>query len=354
MKVLTVVGARPQFIKAVVMNREFSNSNKVEEVIAHTGQHFDRNMSEIFFDELDIPKPKYNLEIGGVSHCKMTGRMLEKLEELMLQEKPEVVLVYGDANSTLATALAASKLHVLVLRVEAGLRSFNMNMQEEINRIITDRLSNFLFCPTQAAMGNLVKEDFDNQNAQVLNVGDIMLDASMYHSDKLTADESLSNKTYILCTIHRAENTDNREILKTIVDALNELHKTVAVILPLHPRTKEKLQEYCLDLNVTIINPASYLDMINLVTNSSLLITDSGGLQKEANFFKKKCVTIREQTEWVELIDAGANVLSPAKNQAIVKNGLEMLKKEVDFSTKLYGEGNTGKEIMETILSLNK
>ena len=325
MKILTVVGARPQFVKAAVMSREFSNSNEINEVIVHTGQHFDHNMSAIFFEELSIPKPDHYLAIGGMSHGKMTGRMLEMLEDLMLIEQPDAVLVYGDTNSTLAAALAASKIHIPVMHVEAGLRSFNMRMPEEINRIITDRLSSILFCPTQIAMDNLVNEGYEKDTERIINVGDIMLDASLYYNERLPVDDSLKGKRFVLCTIHRAENTDDPIVLKNIVDSLNEIHQEIEVIIPLHPRTREKLKDFGLNLKVTMISPASYIDMIKLIKSSSLIITDSGGLQKEAYFFKKKCVTIREQTEWVELIDAGANVLSPAQDGQIVIDVLSML-----------------------------
>jgi UDP-GlcNAc3NAcA epimerase len=354
MTIFTVVGARPQFIKAAVMSRVFSKSDNITEIIVHTGQHFDHNMSAVFFEELSIPKPNYNLAIGGMTHGQMTGRMIEKLEELMLQEKPDAVLVYGDTNSTLAAALAASKIHIPVIHIEAGLRSFNMDMPEEINRILTDRLSSLLFCPTELAVSNLKNEGYAVEDKKICNVGDIMYDASLFYAKKRNELASVKSSEYILCTIHRAENTDNPNTLAEIVGALNEISQEIEVVLPLHPRTKAKLTEFGLNLDATIIEPASYMDMIGLIRGSKLIITDSGGLQKEAYFFKKKCVTIREQTEWVELIDVGANVLSPAQKGKIASDVKNMLAKKVDFSIKLYGEGNTGDLILENILQFER
>jgi len=351
MKILTVVGARPQFVKAAVLSRKFKEYN-IDEVIVHTGQHFDVNMSEVFFEELSIPRPNYNLEISSMSHGKMTGRMLEEIEMLIIAEKPDAVLVYGDTNSTLAGSLAAAKLHVQIIHVEAGLRSFNMRMPEEVNRVLTDRLSTLLLCPSQISMNNLKREGFDMKTDRILNVGDIMLDATIFY--KKLAPKSRSIKSnYILCTIHRAENTDDELLLGEIVDSLNKLNEDKTVVVPLHPRTKSKLKEFGLKLNTIIIEPAGYLQMLELIGNSDLVITDSGGLQKEAYFFEKKCVTIRKETEWLELIKLGVNIISSAQDGNIVNDVKSMLARKVDFTSNIYGNGNAGELITKAILTMN-
>lgn len=309
MKILTVVGARPQFVKAAAVSRVFSQRG-IEEVLLHTGQHFDHNMSQVFFDEMQIPTPKYNLDIHGLTHGAMTGRMLEGIESIILQEKPNLVMVYGDTNSTIAGALAAKKLHTRVAHVEAGLRSFNMRMPEEINRILTDRISDWLFCPTENAVENLRNEGFENIPASVLNVGDVMHDAALFYSkvsqQKSTITTTLElNNSFVIATIHRQENTDSIERLSQIIDGLNLLNKELQVIVPLHPRTREYINKTSIAPEFTIIDPVGYFDMIELLKRCSLVITDSGGLQKEAYFFKKPCVTLRNETEWVELLDNG-------------------------------------------------
>lgn len=325
MKIVTILGARPQFIKAGSVSREIvkqaSSGVDIQEVIVHTGQHYDTNMSDIFFEEMQIPKPDYFLGIGGKTHGAMTGQMIEKIEEILVQEKPDWVMVYGDTNSTLAGALAASKLHIKIAHIEAGLRSFNMRMPEEVNRILTDRVSRILFCPTQAAMDNLQAEAIDqwNTGAQAVLAGDVMLDGAIFYKDLAQKPSDLDiNADFILCTIHRAENTDDTQRLGNIIDALNEVAKEKQVILPLHPRTKKILEQSRLDTsNLTIIDPVGYLNMVWLISNCSLVMTDSGGLQKEAYFFKKPCVTLRDETEWIELVQASANVLVGA--QSLVK-----------------------------------
>ena len=295
MKILTVLGARPQFIKAGPVSREIRRRQKegenIQEVIVHTGQHYDRNMSDAFFEELRLPKPDYYLGVGGKSHGRMTGEMIAKLEEVMMKEKPDVVLVYGDTNSTLAGAIAASKLHIPIAHVEAGLRSFNMKMPEEINRVLTDRVSKWLFCPTDAAVKNLKREGFphklENGNYQVIKkVGDVMYDAVLFYKNLSRKPVGVNfNRDFILCTVHRAENTDNPQRLKSIFEALEEVGKDMQVILPIHPRTKKKMREYNISVkNITLIQPVGYLEMIWLVSNCKLVITDSGGLQKEAYF----------------------------------------------------------------------
>lgn len=349
MKVITIVGARPQFVKAAVVSRAFQKLG-IEEKIIHTGQHFDANMSEVFFEEMQIPKPAFNLDIHGVGHGAMTGRMLEKIEEVLIREKPDVVLVYGDTNSTLAGALAAQKIHIPVAHVEAGLRSFNMQMPEEVNRILTDRISSVLYAPTQKAVENLKAEGYDHFDIKIELVGDVMLDAALFYANQL-GDEK-NEEDYFLCTLHRAENTDDLVRLKALVEGLNEIHKTTKVKLPLHPRTAAVLQKNSIELNVETIPPQGYLEMIKLLKNCKGVITDSGGLQKEAYFFQKACVTMRDQTEWVELVENGFNVLVGADRQKLIDEVKAIEDKSLDFSMNLYGKGNAGEEIAQSIKSL--
>ena len=341
-KIITVVGARPQFIKAATLSRQFKLLG-IEEKIIHTGQHFDANMSEIFFDEMEIPKPAYQLDIHGVSHGAMTGRMLEGIEKILMSEKPDGVLVYGDTNSTLAGALAAAKLHIPVIHVEAGLRSFNMEMPEEINRILTDRISNALFCPTVTAVNNLMREGFDNMPIQIIKNGDVMQDAAMYYADKAQLKSDIIRKPglnkFVLATIHRQENTDNPENLKNIIEGLNAIHKEIPVVVPMHPRTRNILaQNYQLP-DFTIIDPVGYFDMIMLLKSCEMVITDSGGVQKEAFFFAKHCITLREQTEWVELVENGFNLLVGSDIDKL-RDAFDFFRtKKSDFSINLYGNG---------------
>ena len=341
-KIITVVGARPQFIKAATLSRQFKLLG-IEEKIIHTGQHFDANMSEIFFDEMEIPKPAYQLDIHGVSHGAMTGRMLEGIEKILMTEKPDGVLVYGDTNSTLAGALAAAKLHIPVIHVEAGLRSFNMEMPEEINRILTDRISNALFCPTDTAVNNLMREGFDNMPIQIIKNGDVMQDAAMYYADKAQLKSDIIRKAglnkFVLATIHRQENTDNPENLKNIIEGLNAIHKEITVVVPMHPRTRNILaQNYQLP-DFTIIDPVGYFDMIMLLKSCEMVITDSGGVQKEAFFFAKHCITLREQTEWVELVENGFNLLVGSDIDKLRDAFNFFRTKKSDFSINLYGNG---------------
>jgi len=346
MKVITVVGARPQFVKAAVVSRALQNLG-IEEILVHTGQHFDANMSEVFFKEMQIPKPTYNFDIHGVNHGAMTGRMLEKIEEVILDEKPQVLLVYGDTNSTLAGALAAKKLHVPVAHVEAGLRSFNMQMPEEVNRILTDRISTILYTPTKQAGKNLSAEGYDNFDIEIECVGDVMLDAALFYAAQL--EDKKVEKDFFLCTLHRAENTDDLNRLKSLIVGLNQIHQHTKVILPLHPRTKAVIEKHNLNLEVETIAPMGYLEMIAKLKNCLGVITDSGGLQKEAFFFKKPCITMRDQTEWVELIDNGYNVLVSANTKQLVKEAAAVKQKKLNFDKKLYGEGDAGMKIAKSL-----
>ncbi len=347
MKLLTIVGARPQFVKAAVVSRAIGRFDSLCEAIVHTGQHFDSNMSDIFFNELEIPRPTHILDINGGSHGEMTGRMLIEIERLILAERPDRILVYGDTNSTLAGALAAAKLHVPVAHVEAGLRSFNMKMPEEINRIVTDQVSDLLFCPTQTAVDNLAQEGFAHRQTRIANVGDVMQDAALLFRQKAYRPAAVDEaRSFILATIHRAENTDDPSKLTAIVEAVNELHANVArVVLPIHPRTRKVIASLGLDLAATVIDPVGYLEMLWLLDKAGLVLTDSGGVQKEAYFFGKPCVTMREQTEWVELLTAGANVLTGANRAAIVAAAGQAFGRRIADSAELYGGGEASVRI---------
>lgn len=355
MKIITIVGARPQFVKAAALSRAIENHTEIEEIIVHTGQHFDDNMSEVFFREMEIPKPKYNLNINSVGHGAMTGRMLEQIEKILLEEEPDLLLVYGDTNSTIAGALAAKKLHIKVAHVEAGLRSFNMDMPEEVNRILTDRISDYLFCPTQTAVDNLLKEGYENIDTKIIKSGDVMQDAAEYYSltsaKKATVANTIIDDKFILCTLHRAENTDSKENLTGIINALNTVNKNIPVVLPLHPRTKGKIADLGLKMEFKTIDPVGYFDMIELLKKCTLVMTDSGGLQKEAFFFKKNCVTMREQTEWVELVENKVNVLVGSDTKKIIAGVEQMLGQKADFTIDLYGKGKACENIIKELLN---
>ncbi|MDN5062704.1 non-hydrolyzing UDP-N-acetylglucosamine 2-epimerase [Aliarcobacter butzleri] len=367
MKILTILGARPQFIKAGSVSRaialynrkvvseeetKIKNQKLITEIIVHTGQHYDANMSDIFFDEMQIPKPNYFLGIGGKSHGAMTGQMIEKIEEVALKEKPDWIMVYGDTNSTLAGAIVASKLHIKLAHVEAGLRSFNIKMPEEVNRILTDRVSNILFCPTDTAIQNLKNEGYENFDCKIVKSGDVMQDGAMFYKNLALEPNIEIKNSFILCTIHRAENTDDETRLRSIFEALNEIAKEKQVILPLHPRTKKILENLKLDIsNLTIIDPVGYLEMVWLIDNCDFVMTDSGGLQKEAYFFEKQCITLRDETEWVELVECGANTLVGADKEKIIKtyrNNAEFNKQNLKLD--LYGSGKASKNIINELL----
>ncbi|MBX7181709.1 MAG: UDP-N-acetylglucosamine 2-epimerase (non-hydrolyzing) [Bacteroidia bacterium] len=355
MKILTIVGARPQFIKAGALSRAIKKYPEIQELILHTGQHFDENMSEVFFREMEIPKPDFNLEVNGLSHGAMTGRMLEGIEKVIQEQNPDYVLVYGDTNSTLAGALAAVKIHVPIIHVEAGLRSFNMAMPEEVNRILTDRVSQWLFCPTQTAIDNLKNEGFDHFSSQIVLSGDVMQDAALFYAQK--AGPAILNKlgltpsNYVLSTLHRAENTDDPNRLSQIVDALNTIHNEIPVVLPLHPRTKKIIESQGLHPRFIVIDPVGYVDMISLTSNSRLVITDSGGLQKEAYFFNKFCITTRDQTEWVELVNVGANTLVGADKEHILKAWNTFKNENFTADSSLYGGGKACDTICRALLA---
>ena len=356
-KIITVLGARPQFIKAAVLSRVVRFYDDIEEVIVHTGQHFDTNMSKIFFEEMMIPKPKYYLGINKMSHGVMTGKMMGEIEKILSIEKPDALVVYGDTNSTIAGALAAKKMHIKLVHIEAGLRSFNMKMPEEINRILTDRIADLLICPTQKAVHNLNQEGFENFPVTIRNHGDIMKDAVTYYgqfSDKkstIIRDLKLKTNQFVLATIHRQENIDDYEKLTNIFNALEHIHKTQTVILPLHPRTKKVLKRYSIEPKVSIIEPVGYYSMLKLLKNCSVVITDSGGLQKEAFFNSKPVVIMRDETEWIELVDHGfAKVVG--NNTKLIIDTFQFYKdSSMDFSIELYGN-NVVEKIYQSIYQL--
>lgn len=340
-KILTVVGARPQFIKAAPISHALV-AKGIHEVLVHTGQHFDANMSDIFFDELNIPAPAHNLDINSVGHGAMTGRMLEKLEAVMLHESPDMVLVYGDTNSTMAGALAAVKQHIPVAHVEAGLRSFNRKMPEEINRVVTDHISALLFCPTRTAVDNLAKEGVTEG---VHATGDVMYDTTLAaieraaQRSKILATLGVAPKTYAVSTIHRAENTDDPERLARVFDWLGEAARQTPILMPLHPRTRKLVTDrLAIPPGITLLGPLGYLDMTQLVHHATGVFTDSGGLQKEAYFHGVSCVTLRDETEWVETIEAGWNRLWTTEAVATPRGKIEA-----------YGEGRASQYIVELI-----
>jgi UDP-GlcNAc3NAcA epimerase len=350
-KVLTILGARPQFIKAGSVSREIGKHKELQEIIVHTGQHYDANMSDIFFEEMQIPKPHYFLGIGGKSHGAMTGQMIEKIEEVALKEKPDWIMVYGDTNSTLAGAIVASKLHIKLAHVEAGLRSFNMKMPEEVNRILTDRVSNILFCPTDAAIQNLKNEGYENLDCKIVKSGDVMQDGAIFYR-ALTVKPSFEIKNdFILCTIHRAENTDDETRLRAIFEALDKIAREKQIILPLHPRTKKIIKNLNLNVrNLSIIDPVGYFEMVWLIEHCACVMTDSGGLQKEAFFFQKPCITLRDETEWVELIENNFNVLAGADTKKII-DVYQSHQFNDDYKMDLYGLGKASKKIVDELLS---
>lgn len=358
MKIVTILGARPQFIKAATVSYEINKRSKIQEIIVHTGQHYDKNMSEVFFEQLNIPEPKYNLKISGLNHGAMTGRMIEAIEDVLLKENPNMVLLYGDTNSTLAGALAASKIKIPIAHVEAGLRSRNMNMPEEINRIITDRLSDLLFCPSENAMNNLKSEGFPNKLDQIriqklIRSGDVMYDVVKHNEMTIKNTEIKKNSNelipYVLCTLHRQENTDDAGRMKSIIDALNLIAIDINVILPLHPRAKKNIKLMGLDLcNLNVIDPQPYLEMQRLAMGANTILTDSGGVQKEAFFYKIPCITLRDETEWVETIQSGWNQLAGADKDNILKAWKAEKNKLNDFNC-AYGDGKASEIIVKEL-----
>ncbi|WP_319532656.1 non-hydrolyzing UDP-N-acetylglucosamine 2-epimerase [uncultured Cohaesibacter sp.] len=355
-KIITIVGARPQFIKVAPVSNQIRRTTGLREILVHTGQHYDSNMSAVFFEELGINKPDYNLGISGGSHGAMTGQMLENIEAVLLQEKPRMVLVYGDTNSTLAGALAASKLHIPIAHIESGLRSFNKRMPEEINRILTDHCSSLLFVPTNGARENLLREGIDE--AKIVYSGDVMFDACLQFSKALKEHPDCIRRAglepghYVLSTIHRQENTDQEPRLQAIFEGLAKLNKTIPVLLPLHPRTKSRLEAVGLmdlALQLNLVDPVGYLDMLAFEKHASAIVTDSGGVQKEAYFNKVPCVTLRDETEWVELIDTGWNrLVPPTEGNVICQEALAAMRSKGQDVT-LYGGGKASQKVASVI-----
>ncbi|MEE4304957.1 MAG: UDP-N-acetylglucosamine 2-epimerase (non-hydrolyzing) [Wenzhouxiangella sp.] len=373
MKILTILGARPQFIKAAAVSRAIrahnakigrgNTSTRIEERIVHTGQHFDANMSDVFFEQLDIPEPDENLGIASLSHGAMTGRMLEKIEASIQNHPPDWVLVYGDTNSTLAGALAAVKLHVPIAHVEAGLRSHDPAMPEEINRVLTDRISNLLFCPTGTAVANLEREGFPHSatggaTQRIENVGDVMYDATLFYREMASHNTSLdtwnlNDQDYALCTLHRQENTDNPKRLPEILQALTEIARNLPVVILLHPRTRKVIAEQGLEGTLQplkVLEPQPYLETQRLLMGARLVLTDSGGLQKEAFFHSVPCVTLRPQTEWTETVESGWNQLADASKEKITAAALNPTRPN-DTNQYPYGNGKAAEEIVTCLLN---
>ncbi|MDH0732180.1 UDP-N-acetylglucosamine 2-epimerase (non-hydrolyzing) [Pseudomonas sichuanensis] len=357
MKIVTVVGARPQFIKAAAVSRVFAGREDCAEVMIHTGQHFDANMSDVFFQELEIPKPAYHLGVGGGTHGQNTGRMIEGIESVLLEQRPDALLVYGDTDSTLAGALAAVKLHVPVVHVEAGLRSFNLRMPEEINRRLTDHVSSLLLTPNEQGIRNLAAEGI--RGAQVINVGDVMYDAALHFG--VTAEQTssileqlhLAPSAYWLATIHRQENTDDRLRLQRIFDGMGRA--AVTVVLPLHPRTRKRIADMAVQVpgNVRIIEPLGYIDMVMLEKHAALIVTDSGGVQKEAYFHRVPCLTLRDETEWVELLDMGWNRLAAPMSEGFL-DAFEVSYSKGSEDHQPYGSGQASLAVIKAILTLGQ
>jgi UDP-GlcNAc3NAcA epimerase len=379
LRIYTVVGARPQFIKAAAISRCISNlfSDRVQETVIHTGQHFDHNMSKVFFDEMDIPTPAFDLGVGGLSHAEMTGKMMIELEKIFLADKPDCVLVYGDTNSTLAAALTASKMNIPVAHVEAGLRSFKKSMPEEINRRITDHVSTFLFCPTDKAVENLNLEGIDGifknrpsfDKPLMLNVGDVMYDNILHYHEKYSSNADLKfgleSNNYIYCTIHRDFNTDNAERLNGILSALYSLADIYKykILMPLHPRTANQFQLPEFELmaskvlnhaNIIITQPFSYFQNLNYLQNSRAVITDSGGLQKEAYFLHKPCIILRNETEWQEIVDVGYAVCADANKDDIINATMKLLGVPLPEYQELYGDGEASQNIVQSLITFLK
>lgn len=376
-KIVTIIGARPQIIKAAALSRAIKNkfSDKIKEVIVHTGQHYDENMSQVFFDELGIPTPDYNLGVGSGSHGSQTAKMIEGIENVLLMEKPDYLVVYGDTNSTLAGTIAASKIHIPIVHIEAGLRSFNKSMPEEINRICCDHCSTMLFSPTATGYKNLINEGFNPNNEKpftadnpgIYHCGDVMYDNSLFFGQRAMSNEQwancqkpIANSQYILCTIHRNNNTDEPERLKSIIKALNKISEEKDIIIPLHPRTK-KLLDINLDSEtyntlvnnrcIHIIEPVSFLEMIRLEKDADLVITDSGGVQKESYFFKKPCVIMRSETEWKEIVEVGAAIIADADEEKIIEAYHHFKDNNSIEFPEIFGDGRAAEFICKELIN---
>lgn len=362
MKILTVIGARPQFIKAAALSAKIAgmqtDGEDIKEVLLHTGQHYDKEMSDVFFNELNIPKEKYNLKVGSASHAVQTARMMPKIEKIIIKENPDFLLIYGDTNSTLAGALTAAKLKLKIAHVEAGMRSFNKNMPEEINRIVADHLADINFCSTETAVKNLQNEGLGKT---AVKVGDIMFDTALLfaeHANKLEEkvflEFRIQKKEFLLMTCHRAENTDNEENLRQIISAANKISQKIKIIFPVHPRTRKIIQNLKINIskNIHITSPLSYLTIITLEKNAFAILTDSGGMQKEAFFLGTPCITYRDQTEWLETVEAGMNIVTGANENKIISAFANFAKKKIKKISKFpYGKGNCAEKIIKTLIA---
>ncbi len=376
-KAITIIGARPQIIKAAAISRSIRNSfkNELQEIIVHTGQHYDKNMSEVFFSEMEIPSPHYNLNVGSSSHAMQTALMMQKIEDVLIKEKPEIVILYGDTNSTLAGSVTAVKMHIPVIHIEAGLRSFNKSMPEEINRIVCDHNSTMLFSPTITGVNNLKKEGininnkppFSIDNPGVFHCGDVMFDNAVYYADKAETKKSILKKMnlekdkFLLATIHRDNNTDDPLRLNSIFSAINKIssENKLNVIIPLHPRTSKILKSNLSNILynavknnsfVSIIPPVSFFDMITLEKNSKTILTDSGGVQKEAYFYKKPCIIMRSETEWVEIVESGAAIVCDADEEKIIRAFKHFKNIELKSLPSIFGDGKSADFICRTIV----
>lgn len=372
-KIVTVIGARPQIIKAAALSRTIKNSfsDQISEIIVHTGQHYDTNMSQVFFDELGIPTPHYNLNVGSANHGKQTADMIIGIENILLDENPDYLILYGDTNSTLAGAIVASKIHIPIVHIEAGLRSFNKSMPEEINRIMCDHASTLLFSPTETGFNNLIAEGFKkssspftNDNPGIFHCGDVMYDNSLHFKSLANKKSNIlkklnANDNFILCTIHRNSNTDDPEKLQKIFSSIIKISSEKQIILPLHPRTKkmlattlntEILQEINSNSNIVITDPVSFLDMIALESSCSMVITDSGGVQKEAYFFNKPCIILRPETEWVEIVNEGTAIVTDSDKSRILTAYQNLSQKKNMKFPNIFGDGNSAGFICKTII----
>ncbi len=374
-KIVTIIGARPQIIKAAALSRAIRNdySQMIEEIIVHTGQHYDSNMSEVFFAELQIPKPDYNLSVGSGKHGEQTAKMISGIENILLEDKPDAIVLYGDTNSTLAGAIAASKIHIPIVHIEAGLRSFNKSMPEEINRIMCDHASTLLFSPTQTGYENLKAEGFTDfsegpytaDRPKIYHCGDVMYDNSLYFSElakkesDVLSENFLQKGTFILGTIHRDHNTDNSQRLTSIFEALLTIAEKEKIILPLHPRTSKKMKEVLSDeLNTQIVNcenlqlipPVSFLDMVMLEESSTMIITDSGGVQKESYFFQKPCIILRPETEWVEIVENGSAIICNANKELIIESYQNFVQNPPRHFPNIFGDGQASEFICDQII----
>lgn len=375
MNIVTIIGARPQIIKAAALSRAIKNhyADKVKEIIVHTGQHYDENMSQVFFDELDIPRPDYNLHVGSATHGAQTGRMTEGIEDILIKERPDFIVLYGDTNSTLAGAVAAAKIHVPIVHIEAGLRSYRKDMPEEINRVLSDHCSTLLFSPTLTGVENLRKEGFrmDNEgpytidNPKVWHCGDIMFDNSLHFATiadqktDITKRLGIGEKPFVLATIHRDSNTDHPERLNAIFKAFLRLSEECQVVLPLHPRTskllktnlkRELLEQIEGSASFSIVPPVSFLEMVALERHAELVVTDSGGVQKEAYFFQKPCIILRPETEWVEIVEAGNAILTDADEERIVGAWRHFRQSPPTDFPKVFGDGHAAEFMLEKII----